>query len=401
VKRGGNVVAVLLGAGASADAGIPTTKGMTEAVIERLDIAEHRRFLQFIWHELAAYAASRGKTDATVDVERLFAAVDLLIDRHEQPWSPFVGTWSSRLESFASASRSPLSDRHLASDLRRLDKEPRYSVAGQSPSEVVARAIYKAIDSTAAIDVSDLLANVRREMLASLYDILRIEDTADVDYLSPLLDLYRSQGSLTTATLNYDRSLEEIASRQNVECDTGLETWLAGYYPSSAKDALRLMKLHGSIDWTVQSQWHAAELPLRKVVRLDPGVENRDPAVVFGEGGKLRSEGPYLELLLTWSGDLQSADCLLIVGYSFRDEHVNEIIARWFNATPTRKVVLVDPASPNDRGSPDFLFRLASFAEPNLNASQPYVRFRHFSGPASECLAAAIEASLAPLEEAA
>jgi hypothetical protein len=28
-----------------------------------------------------------------------FAAVALLIDRHEQPWSPFVATWSPALES--------------------------------------------------------------------------------------------------------------------------------------------------------------------------------------------------------------------------------------------------------------------------------------------------------------
>jgi hypothetical protein len=403
IAVGKPVIGVLLGAGASADAGIPTTKEMTETLVERADVAEHRRLLQFISHTLAAHAASRGKTDAIVDVERLFAAVELLIERHEQAWSPFVGTWTSGLESFSAAEGSAFFSEHaLARELRALDAEGgRYERLTGSPSESAARAIIREIQAARPKDVSDVLKRVRLEMLASLYDILRIEDPARVDYLGPLLDLYRTQGFLTIATLNYDRSLEEMAQRQNVGSDTGIGTWLAGSYPASVKNALLLLKLHGSIDWTVRSEWNAAELPLRKVVRLDPAVENREPAVVFGEGGKLRSEGPYLELLLAWSRQLQAVDGLLIVGYSFRDEHVNEIIARWFNAAPTRKVVLVDPASPNDRGRPDFLFRLASFAEPNLNASQPYIRFQHFPGTAGECLAAAVEASLTPLEEAA
>jgi hypothetical protein len=75
-------IAVLLGAGASADAGIPTTIRMTEAVIQRVRDStastEYVRILEF------------------VRVERLFASVEMLMDRAAQPWSPFVATLGSR-----------------------------------------------------------------------------------------------------------------------------------------------------------------------------------------------------------------------------------------------------------------------------------------------------------------
>jgi hypothetical protein len=58
----------------------------------------------------------------------------------------------------------------------------------------------------------------------------------------------------------------------------------------------------------------------------------------FGEAGKLRSEGPYLELLLSFAYALEAADNRLVVGYAFRDEDVDQIITRWFNGdTQTRR----------------------------------------------------------------
>src|SRR2546430_754566 len=102
-------IAILLGAGASADAGIPTTIGMTDSIIERMATTRHKRILEFVRHTLAAGLAQRRVSEwertedveVAVDVERLFASVDLLVDRYDQPWSPFVATWHPGLESFA------------------------------------------------------------------------------------------------------------------------------------------------------------------------------------------------------------------------------------------------------------------------------------------------------------
>jgi len=142
---------------------------------------------------------------------------------------------------------------------------------------------------------------------------------------------------LTIATLNYDRSIENAAELKGATYDTGIETWLArGEFEWREAD-LRLLKLHGSIDWVVKRpEFVSGELPAQQIVKvLDPAEKQRydQSAVVFGEAEKLRSEGPFLELLLAWAAALKRAanllvvgySFLLVVGYSFRDQHVNEL----------------------------------------------------------------------------
>jgi NAD-dependent SIR2 family protein deacetylase len=301
-----NKVAVLLGAGASVDAGLPTSLRMTDAVIELVDFpAEHRRMISFIRHTLEADAALR-RLPVSVDVERLFAAVELLINRSEQPWSPFVAGWHHGLD---------------------------------SPTLISERTHH---------DVDELLRLLREDMLDALMDILWIGDTSAVRYLAPLFELARYQGVLTIATLNYDRSVELAAEHEKFPYDTGIDTWLLRGHLDWPATGIRLLKLHGSIDWVIERRAEQRSLPLHVIEKrtdANPPMPagGEELAILFGEGGKLRAEGPFIELLLAWSTQLREADSLVIVGYSFRDHHINETIARWFDAVETNRIVVVDP----------------------------------------------------------
>lgn len=78
---------VLLGAGASAEAGIPTTFAMTQRLVEsinkRVQIQPLLSTLHFVCGALLAYDAASGKNPFTgLDVERVFAAVELLAERN-------------------------------------------------------------------------------------------------------------------------------------------------------------------------------------------------------------------------------------------------------------------------------------------------------------------------------
>lgn len=403
------VVAVLLGAGASADAGIPTTATMTEHVRERLWQPQHQLLLDYVRHTLEADAARR-RASATfrtivsvVDIERLFASIELLIDRYEQPWSPFVASWSAGLESFAPTGdlgagslTAPLS--HFQSVFT---EAARTLARGQTPSgQSLARALQDvvtmAIKKSRPSDVSRLLEQLRYEMIQSLGAILR--PTAAVDYLGPLLELAVDQGALTVATLNYDRTMELAAEERGAHCDTAIESWLrdGGEWPEAG---LRLLKIHGSIDWVLQD----GEGPLpHAVVRPVPHDDHvRQPAIVFGEGGKLRSEGPYLELLLRWARALEDADRLLVVGYSFRDEHINESIARWFNRDETRRITLLTPDElsiqnwQTQRSNP-FLSRLISVNQSRPNQQPGPRRFWHVQRRTRDGLVEAVALARAP-----
>lgn len=246
---------------------------MTDEVIRRLTMERHVLLLEFIRHTLAAAHAVRlraraderfgrpvsGAETVIVDVERLFAAVDLLIGRFDQPWSPFVSAWSPGLESFASTGTIHRWD--IEADLsgfeRALshlgDPEYRYRSVPHEVNQRLAEGIQRVL-MRLGIDLSVLLTDVREEMLRSLFDMLRIEGLDPVKYLSPLIDLAQRQGDLTVATLNYDRSIELLAEGLSVRCDTGIDTWLARGELGWEASGLRLLKLHGSIDWVIESR---------------------------------------------------------------------------------------------------------------------------------------------------
>jgi hypothetical protein len=97
----------------------------------------------------------------------------------------------------------------------------------------------------------------------------------------------------------------------------------------------RLWKLHGSVNWRVQD---ASKLTSGGIFRTassacEPGQElavfpSRDK---YSQSRKL----PFLALQDRFRRSLSSAECLLvIVGYSFSDQHLNEIIFQGLRSNP-------------------------------------------------------------------
>jgi hypothetical protein len=87
------------------------------------------------------------------------------------------------------------------------------------------------------------------------------------------------------------------------------------------------------------------------------------PALIFGQGNKLRSDGPFLALLIEFERLLRDCRNLVVVGYSFRDGHVNSAISRWLRDFPSASLTVVDPFFPSEGMEPDdFRVRVASVA---------------------------------------
>ncbi len=54
-------------------------------------------------------------------------------------------------------------------------------------------------------------------------------------------------------------------------------------------------------------------------------------------------------MLRLFGTGLAEHDTLLVVGYSFRDAHVNHYVAQWFNSDPNRRlIVLCGPSFPRE-----------------------------------------------------
>jgi SIR2-like domain len=336
---------VLLGAGASQEAGVPTTFDMTESLVRRVSQNQSAlhptvQALNFVCGALLAHDAAKGMSPFSgLDVERVFAAVELLAERDTLEVSPFVASWHPAVDVLDNRGFSmPGSfNRRLKSAL---EDSPSYGGAQQLITELIDSRTGSAADG-----------HTYRELAMTMVDELRalVATTAkEVGYLSPLASAGRDAGGLTVVSLNYDLAVEQVAESAATPCTTGIAGWLDSGRWEWPEAGIRLLKLHGSIDWRwVQTDPEIGHLPQR-VLEVDDGTERRDsrPAVVFGQRGKLQAAGPFLGLLAEFEKLLANAERLVVIGYSFRDEHVNEVIGRWTAEGLERKLCVVDPHWP-------------------------------------------------------
>ncbi|SDD03549.1 SIR2-like domain-containing protein [Microbacterium enclense] len=341
-------LAVLLGAGASRDAGLPLTNELAVKLLEGIastqrDSSPMLKLVRFIYGAMVNHRAERGGDPlAAVNVETMISAIRLLRDRDAHEAAPFVAGWRPGVSAFRSDAdwRGSTPGRQL---IEAIGKE-----LGQSfpDGEGAASAVRAIVGSTRENDNASLYADLERALLTNMRRILL--DHGDVDYLSPLIRLAMDQvGGLDVATLNYDLTLEAAAERAGVAVDATAEWSLGVPHASSDDPPLRLYKIHGSLDW----EWSQPELSGR-TLRQPSIVQNADltrnfaPAIVIGDRDKLGSDGPTLALLGGFAGRLEKCDRLVVVGYAFADSHVNRVIREWLNRDLARCMTVLDPSWP-------------------------------------------------------
>jgi len=323
---------ILLGAGASVDANLPTSEGLTAKMLEHFAGIPRRSSedmrepaFRFVHHMTEANRAARGEGGG-VDIERLFAAVDLLASLDESPLTPFVERWHGGLDLLTSGrgwastsafervfkravSEAAMGNGFGISDLGGLLQTP--------PTDGIPR----------------LFSRIRSEMLSCIPDQLTIMDDCDLSYLQPLVD-----SRCTIASLNYDLTIETAARRSDTPLSTGVEKWEeTDALEWCGSDGVDLLKLHGSVSWSVNDDGGA-------FTTERASDQRRRPCIVFGEGNKLNAQGPYLALFAEFKARLAAADSVLIVGYSFRDGHVNAVLKRWVTRKPEARIIVLSPS---------------------------------------------------------
>jgi hypothetical protein len=165
------------------------------------------------------------------------------------------------------------------------------------------------------------------------------------------------------ATLNYDVSVETVCSQFGVSVDTGLDRWRGGYgWEWEPAVDVRLLKLHGSVDYVLHEARPSGRRMRSEHLARAGNESGVNPALVFGLGSKLRSDGPFLGMLVEFDRLLSQTEWLSIVGYSFRDDHINAALTRWMNSDVARRLSVIDPQVDrwikNDSVGPGYFARL-------------------------------------------
>jgi hypothetical protein len=151
----------------------------------------------------------------------------------------------------------------------------------------------------------------------------------------------------TVVTLNYDNTLELAGiAGAGLMLDPGPYPRDPAPAPGwDAAKAVRIVNLHGSFNWIAQGDGSVKALDSQSIWALRSVAGERTPppipGIIFGAGNKLRPDGPYLDLYLEFKTAVRRARRLIVIGYGWIDEHVNEVIASWIQRRDASRVLRV------------------------------------------------------------
>lgn len=142
-------------------------------------------------------------------------------------------------------------------EVERFDRQRWPSRLGSDLSESLVRGDHNNIERLIREAIKSGDGRVFKELMTYMTTALRrvvgISLAREVDYLWPMVDIART-GQVVIATLNYDRAIELACQAGGVSYSTGIESWSESGKLTFATSGLSLLKLHGSIDWWIETE---------------------------------------------------------------------------------------------------------------------------------------------------
>ena len=172
--------------------------------------------------------------------------------------------------------------------------------------------------------------------------IIEVLSTGRSDSASYLTPLVTGLENHTIASLNYDLLLEELAKESGTKFNLLVDKWRPGATPDQRGQLL--LKLHGSIDWIFpRDQGKTRFDAIRIAGHNAQDTDLYEKAMIFGGANKLSAKGPYLDLFHVFRSRVAEADQMIIVGYGFGDDHINQVIQQWIAASKPHLIIINGP----------------------------------------------------------
>jgi len=311
----------LLGAGASYDAGCKMSGGMldeikTEIVNDSEDIFDitQKEALKFLLSCLEYHNQWRGfntnnQFKFSANIEELALLIRRIKNRENFLPYPITGNWADKL--------------------------------------ILLETEYKSKYPNMKSTLFESLDQIIKQRLVPKW--LDIKDTSFLDPLKTLFEDYSNLNfEMDLFSLNYDLVFEEYFSKYNMSPWKGFNNneW-RGMEWQDTQDVygkIKLYKLHGSLDWvrleTGEVKIYDLCSDLEKAV-LDI---NHKPYIIFGLGTKTFSVDPFFSLIHSFKKKLIEKDYIFVIGYSFFDPYINNLLIEAANqGNATKKIIIVNP----------------------------------------------------------
>lgn len=304
-------VLFLLGAGASKDAGLPLAVEITDRIVDDIE-RNYEGLLPLLRFVHGGICFGRGcankKPDDRVNIEEFLIACQDLANRSTSSLYPFVASWHEKLNEL-----------------------------GRLPDDIE------------DAGVTNAFAFVIQHTKNRLREWLTVTDTTQAKYFRNLHDFVASEFRLHIFTLNYDECVELALAHSFGDINT---RWTNGFDHKGWKpdllqnkkkrfDAL-LYKLHGSLDWVDDEELGVCSVKWPMAERAEEISDKYESLLIFATAMKVVPRDPYLTLLVRFRAELLRTKCIVILGYSFGDEHVNTMLIESLQKRPNLQCVIAN-----------------------------------------------------------
>lgn len=335
--------AVLLGAGASIDAGIPSSFAMTRRVYEELVEQRNNQQAALFGYVLTKLIGRRvlsgGSPFDPVNIEEAYDTVLRLVNRDQDVLSDFVQGWDPIL----SFMKPAFDERAFITGIVESIQDQRRGRIDQGIINVDQHRLQSSAHAiSAALSGSDYSQNSAN--ITAIYIDILVKILASPSSPSTYMDdlaAFCIQSDCITGTLNYDLLFEQSISRLQREVDYGLSEWNDRQIVRWNKGHIKLAKMHGSINWSGHAD-HFSVLP--DVPTFERWQHSNALMIFGGQSSKLTPHGPFLQLRHLYESLLMKSDTLVVAGYSFGDAHINSMLKRWISTRKKAKMVVLDPS---------------------------------------------------------
>ena len=360
-----------LGAGASKEAGVLISTEMTKEIYDLINkdgrSQKSSQVIKFILGGLYFLKGSKGQDIYQgISIEELLNTLDLLSERDNSELNPFIASWHPLLNDI---DLGDISDRDIDELVNCFYEPLQYSIPLNFNSNSFVTAndfsnnlrnamqfhnndplkdqFQKVIRQAIGTKTTKHFISTKELITKKLVNLIWVRDQNKIQYLNPLIR-YASDNRLTIATLNYDNSIEYASSFLEIEVNTGLKDWYKTGRFSFDLNKLNLIKLHGSVDWSLSGPKTDEDHPLKyqeisEISLNKESISKLDPEIIFGGKNKLTAKGPFLSLLDAFKRVLEQVNSVIVIGYSFSDDHINEHFRSWINSNPDNILTVINP----------------------------------------------------------
>ncbi|MDF3028436.1 MAG: hypothetical protein K0S23_2743 [Fluviicola sp.] len=311
-----------LGAGASYDSGCKLSSGMLEDLKRKIVSSNDETFntpekeaLKFLLSCLEYHSEWRTLETSenfkfTPNIEELALLIRRVKNRENFLPYPITGNWADKLVL-------------LESQFESLPNEDKYG-----------NTLFSSLDKK-------IKSKLLKEWLKP----------GDCSFLSPLKDFFQHYPNnpfrMDIFSLNNDMVIENYFSENLNKPWRGFANgnWVGCEEEKFPNDfgRINLYKLHGSLDWVRLETGEFKEEENIGENEKEHIESEHSPYLIFGQGTKTFSVEPFFTLINHLKKKLKEKDYVFIIGYSFFDPYVNNLLIDAVKGT-SKKLIIVNPA---------------------------------------------------------